>query len=35
MSSAARGIAIMVVVLLVFAVLNGVVKDQAQRFPVT
>jgi drug/metabolite transporter (DMT)-like permease len=30
-----RGIAIMILGLLVFAVLNGVVKDQAQRFPVT
>ena len=29
------GIAIMIAGLLVFAVLNGVVKDQAQRFPVT
>jgi drug/metabolite transporter (DMT)-like permease len=35
MNGPARGIAIMVVGLLVFAVLNGVVKDQAQRFPVT
>jgi drug/metabolite transporter (DMT)-like permease len=35
MNGTARGIAIMVAGLLVFAVLNGVVKDQAQRFPVT
>jgi len=35
MSKPARGIAIMILGLLVFAVLNGVVKDQAQRFPVT
>lgn len=35
MSRPARGIAIMVLGLLVFTILNGVVKDQAQRFPVT
>jgi drug/metabolite transporter (DMT)-like permease len=35
MNGPARGIAIMILGLLVFAVLNGVVKDQAQRFPVT
>ena len=35
MSKPTRGIAIMVVGLLVFAILNGVVKDQAHRFPVT
>ena len=35
MNKPARGIAIMVVGLLVFAILNGVVKDQAHRFPVT
>ena len=35
MSKPARGIAIMVLGLLVFTILNGVVKDQAQRFPVT
>ena len=35
MSGTTKGIAIMVAGLLVFAVLNGVVKDQAQRFPVT
>ena len=35
MSNTVRGIAIMVVGLLVFAVLNGVVKEQARHFPVT
>ena len=35
MKGPARGIAIMVAGLLVFAVLNGVVKSQAERFPVT
>jgi drug/metabolite transporter (DMT)-like permease len=35
MNAPGRGIAIMVAGLLVCAVLNGVVKDQAQRFPVT
>lgn len=35
MNRPGRGIAIMVLGLLVFAVLNGVVKDLAQRFPVT
>jgi len=35
MSKPTRGIAIMVLGLLVFTILNGVVKDQAQRFPVT
>jgi drug/metabolite transporter (DMT)-like permease len=34
-SAPGRGIAIMILGLLVFAVLNGVVKDLAQRFPVT